>query len=273
MSRYVLGLFPCSIVKESFDASQLDRARTTHDRSLQQVLTALEDEQVSVLIPDLLDERAIEDKELVITVGGDGTALSVHHLLDDVPLLAVNSDPERSVGHYTRCTGDTFPQLFQQWQQDQHCLQELARLQLLVNDNKHSILNDCLICNSNPSSMSRYLLKTPGGTRTPSQLRHLGEYRLGKHWRDPQCQALEPVNSHEPALLYIIREPFQGRQKLQFLKDVQSPPDFIEVVAGLNGLAAYVDGDHACYQLQPGDALRIEANPKALKLVAPMPTA
>ena len=43
-----------------------------------------------------LHKQHLSGKDLMISVGGDGTCLSASHYIDDhVPLLAINSDPTR----------------------------------------------------------------------------------------------------------------------------------------------------------------------------------
>lgn len=40
--------------------------------------------------------QPINDVDLVVTIGGDGTLLQASHLMDDkIPVLGVNSDPTR----------------------------------------------------------------------------------------------------------------------------------------------------------------------------------
>ena len=46
-----------------------------------------------------LDRQHLADVDLVVAVGGDGTALSAAHFLDHgtIPLLGINSDPNISM--------------------------------------------------------------------------------------------------------------------------------------------------------------------------------
>ena len=47
------------------------------------------------------DEVQVEDYELIVTVGGDGTLLwASHRVPPGLPVLAINSAPEHSVGHF-----------------------------------------------------------------------------------------------------------------------------------------------------------------------------
>ena len=47
-----------------------------------------------------VDHNYSKDFDLVIAVGGDGTFLDASHLIDDVPLLGVNSAVSSSFGHF-----------------------------------------------------------------------------------------------------------------------------------------------------------------------------
>src|SRR3989344_7867673 len=48
-----------------------------------------------------LKKRDLKDADLVVSIGGDGTALSASHFLFSRPLLAVNSSPQTSEGALT----------------------------------------------------------------------------------------------------------------------------------------------------------------------------
>src|SRR3989344_3779408 len=48
-----------------------------------------------------LKKQELEDIDMIISIGGDGTALSASHFNEIKPLLAVNSSPETSIGALT----------------------------------------------------------------------------------------------------------------------------------------------------------------------------
>ncbi|HOD00235.1 MAG TPA: NAD(+)/NADH kinase, partial [Myxococcota bacterium] len=49
--------------------------------------------------------------DLVIAVGGDGTVLDIARFIRNTPLLAVNSSPSTSFGHFCATTSEGFPSL------------------------------------------------------------------------------------------------------------------------------------------------------------------
>ena len=53
-------------------------------------------------------DHYIQDIDLMISVGGDGTFLDASHSLDKVPLLGVNSSQSSSFGHFCLANQDNF---------------------------------------------------------------------------------------------------------------------------------------------------------------------
>ena len=143
------------------DRATLQQGSIAHQHSLQQVLEALRDHQVHCVMIHELTLAMTRDIDLAVTVGGDGSVLTMHPYLDRIPLLAVNSDQQRSVGHFTRCTAENFSQFLTAWLEQHHQVSTLPRLSLNVGGENFRILNDCLITTSNPGMMSRYRLQTP----------------------------------------------------------------------------------------------------------------
>ena len=43
-------------------------------------------------------KKDVKNSDLVIAIGGDGTALSASHYLEKTPILIVNSNPKKSIG-------------------------------------------------------------------------------------------------------------------------------------------------------------------------------
>lgn len=54
------------------------------------------------------DSYRTDGRELVVSIGGDGTFLEVSHYVKDTQLLGVNSDPENSTGFFCCSNADNF---------------------------------------------------------------------------------------------------------------------------------------------------------------------
>lgn len=249
------------------DDETLRAGREAHHATLQRIRRHLGAHRVTVAHTGEVGPMHVADCDLVIAVGGDGTALSVHQLLDGTPLLAVNSDPGRSVGHYTRCTADSFDNLFDAWLQRRHRIEELPRLQCCCQGHSSLVLNDCLISNPNPGAMSRYRLQVPDG----DERQHSSGIWISTATGSTGAIAsagMDPVPPEEAALLYLVREPFEGRGPIRLRQGLQRPPAFLQVTAGLSGLAAFIDGHHDYQNVPPGGTVRLTADPRPLRLVA-----
>lgn len=80
-------------------------AANIHITVADQIIQAFKDSgrQVHVTRDYLLTDQDFEDKDLIVSLGGDGTFLKTASMvkLRTMPILGVNTDPSRSVGHLT----------------------------------------------------------------------------------------------------------------------------------------------------------------------------
>lgn len=98
--------------------------------------------------------------DLVISIGGDGTVLDVARFVDRTPILAVNSSPSTSYGHFACVTADRLVDLLDRIGRDEIEPVELARIRLLIDGKRHlqPVLNDVLVADTVPSTTSRYVI-------------------------------------------------------------------------------------------------------------------
>ena len=104
--------------------------------------------------------------DLVVTVGGDGTFLEAARAVKSQLVLGINSDPARSIGRFCPVRKEAFARLLDKILSGDIRFRHLHRLRLtLIQKKKKSrfnILNDILICHSNPAAISRYYLTIDG---------------------------------------------------------------------------------------------------------------
>lgn len=124
-----------------------------------------------------LDRQHLANVDLVVSVGGDGTALSSAHFLDHgtIPLLGINSDPiqesdrdtkkqtdeRRSHGALCMCTSANMADRLAKVLHGGGKIQERTRIQCVVKSTFSETklvpaLNDILIANPSPAAVSRF---------------------------------------------------------------------------------------------------------------------
>ena len=259
------------------DINASAQAHITALRDIEATLDQLGFAARSMRVDDLTAERWTKnDVDLVITVGGDGTLLATHPHCDDVPVLPINSDPNRSVGWLTVATVDNLQSCLQSWLANgQQTVQSLPRLQAAL-DGAHPqpFLNDCLLTNSNPAALSRYQLKINGHSEKQSSSGIWISTAAGSTGAIFSAGGLQPQELPAPdqeKLLYHVREPLQRRYSYDFLYGSLPISTGYQIQSLQTGLTAYLDGAHRQIAIPAGRTLAVTPAPRPLQLAACLP--
>jgi NAD+ kinase len=145
-------------------AGQVKEAASEQERTLGAIEKTLashgiEPQRLSVDALDPEAGQAIASARLVITVGGDGTLLSVSQWVTEGTMLGVNSAPGSSVGHLALARRESFPGIFGQIARGE--LQPIPVTRLAVELDGQPLrpaLNDVLLTHASPAATSRYRL-------------------------------------------------------------------------------------------------------------------
>ncbi len=246
---------------------RLQIATETHLHTLRIVRETISAHRINEKkVQNLHNDDAI-GKDLIITVGGDGTVLTANALDSDIPMITVNSDPNGSVGMYTRCTADNFPALFKAYLAGTAVSEAIPRLHMSIDKGTpRAILNECLFASANPAAMSRYVLIA--GDKQESQ-RSSGVWVATAAGSTAAIRSAgaEPMDAHNSALLFQVREPFQGRAPMTLLSGLQQPPTGLSLMPAMPGIAVFVDGPHFKRNVPPGSVVTFSASPKPLQLL------
>jgi len=143
---------------ESEHVNRMQQSHSTHERSLATVLEALDKNSIDYETLYRADFKGDVECDLIITIGGDGTLLEAAHHVTDIPIMGVNSVPDRSVGFFTHCTAADFEKELKRL--DDISWHSLNRFEMVLDGKpiKEFALNDVLIAHSDPSQMTRYRL-------------------------------------------------------------------------------------------------------------------
>ena len=248
------------------DGQRLAASADRQDETLLAVRSALVGETLRERRFDQLHPTDSHGIDLVITVGGDGTVFTANTLTTSAPYLTVNSDPERSVGHFTRFTAATVAAGIAAWKQGSTTTEDLHRLSITVEETEHFILNDCLFAHSNPAVLSRYVLEVNGQREFQ---RSSGVWVSTAHGSTAAIHSAGavPVEGHLAALLYKVREPFLAREPAHLLGGTQVPPVGLRLTPAIPGMALYLDGPNITVPVLPGMTVTIRPAKTPLRLV------
>lgn len=203
------------------------------------------------------------DADLVICVGGDGTVLDVSHQVLDVPVLAVNGDPERSVGYF--CATDAFGlgRVLNEWLAGEASMSTLHRMVIDLDGERlpFACMNDILVANRNPAMMSRYVLTA--GRREEQQA-------SSGVWISTPAGSTAGIRSAggtvmplEGAMVqYLVREPFLGRaRRYELLRGVRHLREGLRIRSLMDNGALYVDGPWNVVPFEIGSELTLSEGP------------
>ncbi|MFH1589819.1 MAG: NAD(+)/NADH kinase [archaeon] len=226
-----------------------------HKDSLERVISDLDksDFDYQTIYRADFDKSKVDDHNLVIAFGGDGTFFNVAHYIYDRPLLGVN--PGTSVGFYCHANSDDFHEVINSI--DEQPITKVHRLELELNGKiiPEQVLNDILIADNNPAAYTYYSVEDHGDVNIKRSNGLLVATAAGSTaWIRNLRGAVLPLES--PLIQYHHR-------------DVNSPffiTDGLKVKSYSRQADIYVDGDHLMYPFNLESELVIR-NGKPLHII------
>lgn len=233
---------------------------------VQRVLTEHGAEVATCYREDL--SAAIADERLIVTVGGDGTALDASHYLDSQILLGVNSDPSRSVGSLCAASSQNFSELLGALLDGRLEVQPIARIEGKL-DGKPlpmSALNEFLIVHENPAAMCRYALNVQGVNE---------EHKSSGIWVCAPAGSTGATFSaggrvqdlNDDRLQWLVREPYYyDAASPRLLSGFARSGEIFNVTSRMPGGQIYIDGPHHRVPFSMGSKLELSAGGQPLHL-------
>ncbi|KAM0029157.1 putative phosphotransferase with an alcohol group as acceptor [Helianthus debilis subsp. tardiflorus] len=235
--------------------------------------------------------RPIQDVDLVVTLGGDGTLLQASHFLDDsIPLLGVNSDPTqpqevqelsnefdatRSTGYLCAATVKNFEQILNNILEGQTTPSELSRMSIHVNSLPLSTyaLNDILVADPCPASASRFSFRKDGESISPLVNCRSSGLRISTATGSTAAMLSAggyqmPVLSKD--LQYMVREPISPEPaRLSLMHGLIKPNESMDVDWYTKEGLIYIDGSYPAHPIQHGDTIKVSSHGPILKVFLP----
>lgn len=254
---------PERLSKQSPDLFRaLHSAKRRQDLSLAKVIEAFEKEGFDIDV-QTQTEFEKDDGDVIVVVGGDGTVLDASHSVRNAPIIAINSDPERSVGVFCACAAEDARRAAKRVKNHQAIPTTLHRMRVTLNgeDFVYPALNDVLVANAHPAMMSRYVL-TAG---TISE-RHASSGM----WISTPAGSTGGIRSSGGTVLpisgrmlqYLVREPFNPRGSAYRLsRGVRHLYEGLRVQSLMRGGRVYIDGPYHELAFELGDILELDEGP------------
>lgn len=150
-----------SALLEQQDATALKmlRSHQENEAAFEQIRTVLKDRDIRSRWAYRASPQTVDDFDLVVAIGGDGTLLeAARKMYGNVPLLGVNSSPSSSVGHLLATDATGFAHALERVEAGALPLLELTRIEVLVDGEplRPLALNDILFAHPIPAATSRY---------------------------------------------------------------------------------------------------------------------
>jgi NAD+ kinase len=215
-----------------------------------------------------LKPKDLDGIDIVISIGGDGTALSASHFLTKSPLLAVNSDPEHSEGALTTMTLDKLDEKLEEIKSGKYKTEKLERIEVSINGKLQNILalNEVFIANEKAYHISKYKIKFNGTEeeqRSSGLIFSTGAGSTG--WFKSARGGPFPVNSK-----YIkmhVREPYiRNLMKFSILDKTIYEKDEM-IVMPLTNMVLAIDSIREI-KLKKEDKVKIKISDKPLLRIA-----
>jgi NAD+ kinase len=249
--------------------NMLKNSHNIHSSTLETIISVLKKKNIEFDVIFRGDLKTIEDYDLVITTGGDGTILETSKYLKDIPIFGVNSDPVGSVGFFTSSTKDDFEEKLILALNGQLKIKKLNRIEILINNNpvKYFALNDVLICHSIPAATSRYIIKFKD---------KLERHRSSGVWVSTAAGSTAAIRSaggkvipiYSKKLQFVVREFYdRGSKDFKILKGLFNENDNFEIISQMRLGKIYIDGPFFEYDFTVGDSVKFRNSKYPLKIL------
>lgn len=259
-------------------ARRLFKADASHKRTCETVLRALQKRGIAPLVvslnkPTAKVKTALAQADLVITVGGDGTALGASHFVTNGMLLGVNSAPGDSVGHFCAAYRENFAARLEAVLRDDWQPTELTRLAVSLDDHPlpELALNDVLIAHDCLAATTRYLIQLDN---------YEEEHRSSGIWISTAAGSTAGIHSaggrkmsiHSARLQYLVRELYRevhgGLERAYRLeRGMIEPSQTLTVASKMQEGWLYIDGARTAYRFPFGVRASLRVADSKLRLL------
>ena len=217
---------------------------------------------------DTLKPKDLGGTDIVISIGGDGTALSASHYLFDKPLLAVNSDPEKSEGALTTINLQELDKKLAEIKSGEYKIEKLERIEVYINGviQNPLALNEVFLANSKAYLVSKYKIKIKDGGKLKEEMQKSSGLIFSTGTGSTawfKSAGGEPFSAQSRFIKMIVREPYIRKlNKFSAVKTRIDETDYIEIFP-LTEMVLAIDSIRE-FIVNPTEKIKIKISDKPL---------
>lgn len=244
------------------------KTRHIHHQTLKEVLLFLTSLKIRYRLLDRNHLHRTLQTDLIITVGGDGTALAASHFAGHSPLFGINSAPETSTGFFCLANPKNYRRYLKQILFGKRRPLLLPRLAAYLNGKKLKPygINELLFASKLQGETARYLIQ-------------IGNHREGHKssgvWvatGTGSTAAIYSAGGKKDSLLtkrlqYKVREPFRfPKNHYRFLGGFLKRGEKIKLIAEIGQGMVFIDGAKWHYPVPKGGVIKVVGGKAPLKI-------
>jgi len=205
-----------------------------------------------------LTTQMCKNRDLVISVGGDGTFLRASHHIGATPVLSVSSDVRYNEAFYSRATQKDFTKKFMRLLKGKFKITKLPRLQAKLNGKRlpYLALNEVFVGSKHPYHTSRYWITIRGKKEFHKNSGILITTRSGSSgWA--KSASRKPLKISKTGFGYVVREPYIGRlTKSKLLGGALSQKDVVKITSSLHAGIIVIYDENYKFELGKASMLK-----------------
>ncbi|GAB4201175.1 MAG: hypothetical protein OHK0013_12910 [Sandaracinaceae bacterium] len=261
--------------------ARLEAAHAAHLETLEETRRALAAMGARSVFRFRGDEGLVEGFDLVVTVGGDGTLLwAARWVGPDVPVLAINSAPGDSVGHFCAGRKGTVHRTLEAALNGVLPAFQLTRMEVSLDGETitRRVLNDVLFSHASPAATTRYIVRVDDGRGHVT----MEEQKSSGLWIGPSAGSTAAQRSaggsvlpaESESLQFVVREPYlpddgtgSRRAGPRLRSGIVGREGSIAIVSKIREGRLFVDGPHRVRDVQLGSEVVLRASDEPLTLL------
>ena len=251
--------------------ANLKRAHEDHRRAMEDARAALQRLGARATFRYRSGPVSMDEFDMVVTLGGDGTLLWASNLTGpDCPVLAINTAPRDSVGHFCAGTTENVDELLVAGLNGQLPATRLSRMRVAIDEEVVStrVLNDILFSHACPAATTRFGLRVAGEHYT---------YKCSGLWVGTPAGSTaallsaggRPMAIGSKRLQFVVRELYRGggQTGLPPSRGFIDPGQQLVITNHIRAGRLFVDGPHQKRSVDIGSRVSISLSDEPLTLL------